>query len=108
MPLMILARQQMFALNLYFIVGAVIVLTLLLLIVIGVWTAAKAGIWQLRRRRAAQGQYRRLHRLDGEPHPPAARGLCDCCQQVHAKVYHLPSGQRRCPACYEQLLKEQP
>ena len=54
MPLMILARQQMFALNLYFIVGAVIVLTMLLLIVIGVWTSIKAGICHLRRRRAAQ------------------------------------------------------
>jgi hypothetical protein len=38
---------------------------------------------------------------DGRPVPPAARGICQVCQNTYDRVYHFPSGTRLCPACYK-------
>ncbi len=95
-----------FALNIYFIVGAVIALAIVVVIVIALSTGVNIVFWKRSRVQAEQQEHRRKFRPDGQPYPPAARGLCDRCQRVYEKVYHLPSGQRRCPACYAEFLKE--
>lgn len=57
-------------------------------------------IWRLRQRRAYAQALAAKTQPNGEPYPPAGRGLCDRCGQAFDKVYHLRSGQRLCPACY--------
>ena len=95
-----------FGINLYIIIGAVLLLALLFVVIIFGWTALKTGIWQLGRSRAARRETRRKLQPDGQPYPPAAQGLCDRCRRSCDLVYHLPAGERRCPACYERLLEE--
>lgn len=95
-----------FGLNMYLIIGAVIALVILVVVAIALSTGANIFFWQRSRARAEQQDRRRKLRPDGQPYPPAARGLCDRCQRVYETVYHLPSGQRRCPACYEEMLRE--
>lgn len=97
-----------FAINLHLVIGAVLLLTVLLIAVIGIWTGIKIGLWRRDRKRAAQAEQRRKFQPDGQPYPPAGRGLCDGCGRMFDKVYHLPTGERRCPLCYERTLKEHP
>lgn len=93
-------------LNLYLIIGAVLVAAFFLIAVIAAWTGLKVCVWR-RSVRNAEAAERRA-RLDptGIPYPPAGRGLCDACQQVHDTVYHLPDGGRYCARCYAQRTKE--
>ena len=93
-------------LNLWLIIAAVIVLGIAFVLLIAAWTGVKVGIWQLRRKRADRQNYHRKYQPDGQPYPPAGRGLCDNCGQIYEQVYHLPSGGRRCPRCYAQFMKE--
>jgi hypothetical protein len=88
-----------FGLNLWLIIGAVILAGGLFLAALLTVTALRAGIWQIRRRRAQ----RRWRRPDG---PPTARGLCDECGLVHERVAHLPTGARLCPACCRRRLEK--
>jgi hypothetical protein len=97
---------RMFALNLHLIIGALLLSGVLFVLILIVWTAARAGFWELRRRRAAEQEQRRQRGPDGYAYPPAGRGLCDRCNQTHEMVYYLPSGARRCPACYAETLEE--
>jgi hypothetical protein len=90
---------QTFGLNLRLIIGAVILAGGLLLVFLLAVTASRAGIWQIRRRRAQ----RRWRRPAG---PPTARGLCDECGRVHERVAHLPTGARLCPACCRRRLEK--
>lgn len=91
------------AINLGIIIGAVIFGVVLLILVVAAWTGVKLGLWRRSRRQAEQEARRRTHGPDGRPYPPAGRGLCDRCQRALDKVYYLPSGERRCPACYAEL-----
>jgi hypothetical protein len=97
---------KMFGANLYLIIGALIFLSVVLILIFVAWTAAKAGLWQFRRRRFAQNENRRKIGPDGRPYPPVGRGVCQVCNRAHEEVYYLPSGERRCPACYEELLTD--
>lgn len=92
--------------NLAIIIGAVLLAVFILIAIITTWTGVSIGVWGFRRKSAEDAERRRKFRPDGTPYPPASRGLCDGCQRVHETVYHLPSGERRCPACYESMLKE--
>ncbi len=90
---------QTFGLNLWLIIGAVVLAGGVFLSVLLMITAMRAGIWQIRRRRAQ----RRWRRPAG---PPTARGLCDECGRVHERVAHLPTGARLCPACCRRRLEK--
>jgi hypothetical protein len=83
-----------FALNMYAIVGAVLALLALLILGVGAWTLLKVLIWRSRQDRA---EARRK-----SERPPAAPGICQRCQRAADAVYHLPSGERLCAACYAQ------
>jgi hypothetical protein len=91
--------------NLYLIIGAVLLLLILLSVVIAVWTGVNVAFWRRAQKRSAAEDKRRRIGPDGRPYPPAARGLCDRCHRVDETVYHLPSGERRCPACYADVKK---
>jgi hypothetical protein len=98
------AQVRMFGLNLYLIIGAVLLLLFLGILLLVTWTALRMGTWRMRQRHAAERELRRRLGTDGRPLPPADRGLCHRCQQVHETVYHLPGGERLCPECYGELL----
>ena len=64
-------------------------------------TALKWLRWRSQVHEAAEQHQRERVRPDGQPYPPADRGMCDLCSQATEKVYYLPTGRRLCPACYE-------
>lgn len=90
------------ALNIYLLIGALLALGVIALVVLAIWTAANCGVWQARRRRAEAEQHRRRFRPDGQPYPPASRGMCDRCARACETVYHEASGERLCPTCYDR------
>ncbi len=90
-----------FGQNLYLIIGAVLLLIVLLCVVISIWTGVNVAFWRRARKQAEAQEQRRKFGPDGQPYPPVARGMCDRCHRVYEAVYHLPSGERRCPACYD-------
>lgn len=92
-----------FVLNIYFLIGLLLVLGVIALAVLAIWTAANYGVWQARRRKAEAEQHHRRFRSDGQPHPPAGRGMCDRCARACETVYYEPSGRRLCPACYDRV-----
>lgn len=101
-----LVDRETLSLNMALILGALLLSIALLFVIIAAWTGTNLLFWKRRQARGAAEDHRRTHRPNGQPYPPVARGLCDGCNRVCEKVYHLPSGQRRCPACYEESLKE--
>jgi hypothetical protein len=70
------------------------------------WVVLRALAWRAQARDAQQAAARARLREDGQPYPPADRGLCDVCARPFEKVYHLPSGQRMCEDCYRQMVQE--
>lgn len=101
---MALVDPKTLGLNLWLIIGALLLSVFVIILIIAAWTGVNIGIWQYRRKAAERDKHRRTHRPDGRPYPPAMRGLCQRCQRVHESVYHLPSGERLCPGCYEESL----
>jgi hypothetical protein len=99
-------QLRMFAQNIYFLIGVLIAVAVLAVFVFAAILGARMGLWEWRRRREEKKEAQTKLRRDGEPYPPAGPGVCDECQRVHPRVYHLPTGQRRCPACYEKLSRE--
>jgi len=92
-----------FGLNLYFIIGALVVGLAVLVVMLVLWIAVRCLVWEIRLRRAA-AEAGRIHiGPDGLPYPPVGRGLCEVCAIVSDKVYHLASGQRMCEDCYRRL-----
>jgi hypothetical protein len=93
-------------LNLWLIIGGVILAVFLLVFLLAAWTGLNVGLWQLQRRRAERALYQRQHDAAGRPLPPSGRGICDACHRPDETVYHLPGGERRCPTCYAELDEE--
>ena len=87
-------------LNLYLLIGLLIAAVVALILLVAFWTTLKIILWNWRVRRSERAA--RLARLgpDGQPLPPAAPGFCDRCSRPSKTVYHLPNGQRLCPACF--------
>ncbi len=94
------SRFGMFGANIYLLIGLLVVGGLLVLVVVSIWTGLKI-VWWRRQRRKADGEERRGRIApDGRPYPPAGRGVCGRCARASETVYHLPGGERLCPACY--------
>lgn len=89
--------------NLYLLIGLFVVLVLVVVLLLAGWTSIKVWIWRSRKKRAERERQRLKYRADGQPYPPSGRGLCDRCEQSYEKIYFLPTGQRLCPTCYEDL-----
>jgi hypothetical protein len=103
-----MVSPQVFALNIYFLIGLLIVLGVVIVLIVAFWTSIKIWIWSVRRRKADEAEHRRRFRPDGRPYPPLARGICQGCARALDEVYHLPSGQRLCPECYHRATAERP
>lgn len=102
-----MVSPQTFALNMYFLIGLLIVAGVAIVLIIAFWTSIKIWIWNIRRRKADEAEHRRHFRPDGQPYPPASRGVCAGCARALDGVYHLPSGRRLCPDCYRRATAEQ-
>ncbi len=89
-----------FARNIYFLIGLLIALAVLLTAAVGVWTLLKVAVWRSRQHRAEAQELQRKLRPDGTPYPPTGPGICQRCQQARDAVYHLPTGERLCSDCY--------
>jgi len=95
------AQLQMFATNIFLILGAVLLLSAASVVVVALWTGAKIAIWHLRRRRAEREYQERTRREDGGRYPPFIEGVCERCGRGDRKVYH-PEGQvGMCRVCYD-------
>jgi hypothetical protein len=93
-------QLKMFGLNLYFLIGALLVLGVGAVVLIAAWTGLKIFVWEEQKRSGERAERRRKLRPDGTPLPPASRGLCTACSRAYEQVYHLPGGERLCPTCY--------
>lgn len=94
------ANLRMFALNISFLIGILLALVILAVAVIVACTGVNLLVSARRRRHAERDARRRRFGPDGRPYPPAGRGFCGACQRAGDVVYHLPNGERLCPACY--------
>ena len=98
--------QQTFFVNLMLLVALLILAVVGFIVLVASWTGLKIGIWHWRRRRTERNEQKRKQRPDGSASLPVGRGLCDRCGTVFSEVYHLPSGERMCPACYRQFYEK--
>lgn len=100
------ARQQMFFINLMILVALLILAVVGFVVLVASWTGLKIGIWHFRRKRADRQEQQRKQRPEDKAALPVGRGLCNRCGTVFNEVYHLPSGERICPACYQQFYEK--
>lgn len=98
--------MRMWAVNMYFLLGLLVALTVLAVVTIVVIAVIRARLWQASVKRAERKDWQLKHRPDGQPYPPSGRGICDSCQKQSEKVYYLESGPRVCPECYEKMHQE--
>jgi len=89
--------------NFHLLIGVFVLIAFAIAVTIVLWIATKLLIWEVRRWRAQRQARRAKYRSDGTAYPPVSMGLCDRCERACEKVYHMPSGQRLCPDCYELL-----
>ena len=91
---------NMFGLNLYYLIGILIVLALAVPLLILATAMLRARAHRAKVDRAERDHQASLFGPDGQAVPPTAPGLCDDCSVVYDDVYHLPDGRRLCKHCY--------
>jgi hypothetical protein len=101
-----IADLSMFGLNIYYLIGLLILLAAAGVMIVALWTVLKISIWRTRQRRAWHAYLRQSRRADGQLYPPAAPGICDQCGRTSKTIYHLPLGYRLCPTCYETYWRQ--
>ena len=99
-----MTRYQGWILYIFALVGGITILVAVSAVLIVVWATIRGVVRHRRARLAQESQEQAKYGPDGNPYPPAALGLCDSCSRSDEHVYHLESGQRLCPACYEEFL----
>jgi hypothetical protein len=98
---------NMWALNIYALIGFLLLLGAASVVLVAVWTGLKMGIWSYLRRRSRQAYLSRTRRADGQRYPPVAGGVCDHCHRVSKQIYYSRSGPRLCSPCYEAYWREE-
>jgi|GEM_PF-2662300 len=95
-----------FGRNLYLIIGALILLTLVFFFLLALVIGVKI-LWFLAARRRAQIEhFRQTRRADGKLYPPYIEGVCEDCKRGGRKIYFPQGGVAMCPPCYEQWWRE--
>jgi hypothetical protein len=97
--------QQTLFINMMLLVSLLVLGVIGLILLIAAWTGVKIGLWHFRRKRAERDEQSRKQAPGGASGLPVGRGLCSRCGTVSDPVYHLPSGERCCPACYRQFFE---
>ncbi|MCK4343322.1 MAG: hypothetical protein KAY37_16530 [Phycisphaerae bacterium] len=92
-----------FGQNIYLLIGLLVFLAIVIFVIIVAWTGINIGVWRAQKKNAEQQDLRRKFLPDGRPLPPTGRGVCTACCRACEKVYHLPTGERLCPMCFERL-----
>ncbi|HUU98319.1 MAG TPA: hypothetical protein VM487_21515 [Phycisphaerae bacterium] len=95
--------QQTFFVNLILLVALLIVAVVGFVVLVASWTGLKIGIWHFRRKRAEREEQQRKQRPEDKASLPVGHGLCDRCGTPSREVFHLPSGERCCPECFQQF-----
>lgn len=88
-------------LNLHIIIGAVLCLSVAIVLLIAIATGVNYLLWKRRRDAAEAAERRRRIGPDGRMLPPASRGLCQACARASDAVHHLPDGRRLCRVCLD-------
>ena len=91
---------KLFSLNLYYLIGVLVLLSLAVPLLILAIAMIRARIHRAKVDCAERQRRADLLGPDGRPLPPTAPGLCDDCSVVYIDVYHLPAGRRLCKHCY--------
>ncbi len=98
---MIAQDLQMWAVNIYFLIGLLIFLSFCSIVLLAIYIGVRMYLFSRRQRRSLAEYHRRTRRADGRMYPPFTGGICDRCGAIRRKIYHLPTGERLCPECYE-------
>ena len=98
-----MTQLEMFGVNMRLLLGLIMGLILLFLLVVGTWTGIKIWVFRRRQRSETRDALIRSRGSDGHPLPPIGEGVCERCQIVSDKLFHLPSGARLCRDCYESV-----
>lgn len=101
------ARLNMFGMNLYLIIGAVLGLAVLFVLLIAAWTGISSLIWLAKRRRAEREFIASTRRADGRPYPAFGEGTCSECHRGDRKIYQVPHSVGLCPTCYERFWRQE-
>ena len=96
-----------FALNMFLILGAIILLGIGLVLFVKFWTGIKAWIAERRQHKSWEGYCQQKRQPDGRPMPPCTAGFCDQCGQSNQKIYYPQTGPPLCPECYDSFCLRQ-
>jgi hypothetical protein len=99
----VVANLHNWALNIFFLVGVLLALGVGMFLLVALLTGLKLWRWSRAERQIRDEYMRERYRPDGQPYPPAARGICDRCGGAFEKVYYLPTGQKLCQYDYDVL-----
>ncbi len=105
-PILLQVDTATFGLNLYLIIGALVLLALVVFLLL-VFVMGLKTLWFLAARRRAQLEhFRQTRRADGQLYPPYLEGVCDVCKRGGRKIYFPQAGVSMCPLCYERWWRE--
>ncbi len=91
-----------FALNLFLILGALILLGAAFIVLIAAWTGIRVCICIIQRRRAERTWLRVSRRADGKRYPPFVEGICGECGRGGRKIFFPPDSDKiLCHKYYE-------
>lgn len=93
-------QLQMFAQNIRLLIGLLVCAVIGLGLLVLSWTVFRAYRFNRRLKRAEETLSGGPRAPGGADVPPRAPGVCHRCARVDEAVYHLPTGERVCPACY--------
>ena len=99
---------SMIELYAHLLLSLLVLVPVLAAVIVAMITAVNLLLRRTKRRAAERQAHSIKFRPDGEPYPPASRGMCDSCEQAYEKVYNMPSGKRLCPDCYVSEEMRQP
>jgi hypothetical protein len=97
-----------FGMNIYLLIGLVLLAAAALLAIIAAWTLVNHLIWKRGQRRAERAYQAKRIQPDGTPYPPASRGICSKCAAYRDPVYHLDDGSRLCEKHFDEHRRAQP
>ncbi len=97
-----MSQIEMFAQNIFLLIGLLFCGVVGLVLVVVVWIAIKLAWWRWQRVLVEREMRRTRYDENGDPLPPASHGACDICGNVFDVVYNLPDGSRLCWYCHRE------